>query len=176
VDDGRVRYVAASTHSHKMGAWLGSLRLDDDDDVDDDDGVPVLDAMMLRYNMAHKSAAERISFPVCAEAGIPVMAFTTTRWNKLQAGHPSCRRRPPTTPECLSFALSSSKKPSPKPWPVEVVLHSARTTDELNEALDCLSPHFAMTDSEAKEWRDYGDLGWNNYDGFDEYPEEQKQY
>lgn len=195
VNEGRVRYIAASTHSHRVGAWLGSLR--SDGGGENNGGKqrggscpPLLDAMMLRYNMAHKSAAESMSFPVCAKAGIPVLAFTTTRWNRLQAGHPTLtndggkddeneavQRRPPTTPECLSFALSPSLPPgkSPAPWPVEIVLHSARTTSELNEAMDCLSPSSRMTAKEARTWRDYGDLEWNDLDGFDEYPEEQNE-
>ena len=82
VDDGRVRYVAASTHSHRVGAWLGSLQSLSTNDSEDSDRMDatILDAMMLRYNMAHKSAAENISFPACAKAGIPVVGFTTTRW------------------------------------------------------------------------------------------------
>jgi aryl-alcohol dehydrogenase-like predicted oxidoreductase len=197
VNEGRVRYVAASTHSHRVGARLGSLRSDSEGENKggiqrDRSCPPLLDAMMLRYNMAHKTAAESISFPVCAELRIPCLAFTTTRWNRLQAGHPTMtngssgddedeavhrQSRPPTTTECLSFALSPSfpfGKPS-APWPVEIVLHSARSTDELNEAMDCLSPSSIMTANEARKWRGYGDLEWNDLDGFDEFPEEQNE-
>ncbi len=165
IESGKVRYVAASTHSHNVGAWLGSLK--------DENESPFLDAMMLRYNMAHRSAAERISFPACSGADIPVLAFTTTRWNRLQDGHPDAgpSMHPPTTPQCLSFALASRKKP----WPVEIALHSARDSDELEEAMACLSRNSAITDKEDKEWRNYGDLKWNDIDGFDEYPEEQTQ-
>lgn len=168
VNDGRVRYVAASTHSHRVGAWLGSL-------VSEESSKPLLDAMMLRYNMAHKSAAERISFPVCSDAEIPVMAFTTTRWNRLQAGHSDWKNDPPTSSECISFALSSHSNESPEPWPVQVVLHSARTTEELKEAMGCLSQPFPMTEKEKSQWKNYGDLEWNDMDGFDEYPEEKKE-
>jgi hypothetical protein len=179
---GKVRYVAASTHSHKVGAWLGSLRRKKNESGDNN--KPFLDAMMLRYNMAHKIAAEEISFPVCAEAGIPVLAFTTTRWNRLQAGHHSAAATaamppPPETPDCLSFALvpsspswTSPPKPKSMAWPVEIVLHSARDTEELGEAMACLSPKDVDV---SRRWRDYGDLDWNDLDGFDEYPEEQKQ-
>lgn len=165
IESGKLRYVAASTHSHRVGAWLGSLR--------DENEQPLLDAMMLRYNMAHRSAAEQLSFPVCSEAEIPVLAFTTTRWNRLQNGHPDAdpTMQPPTTPECLSFALSSTKTP----WPVEIALHSARDSDELEEAMACLSRNSFITEKEDKKWRDYGDLKWNDIDGFDEYPEEQNR-
>jgi len=29
-----------------------------------------------------------------------------------------------------------------------------------------------MTEKDAAVWREYGDLEWNDLDGFDEYPEE----
>lgn len=165
IESGKVRYVAASTHSHRVGAWLGSLT--------DKNESPLLDAMMLRYNMAHRSAAERISFPACSKADIPVLAFTTTRWNRLQDGHPDAdaSMRTPTTPQCLSFALASRTTP----WPVEIALHSARDSNELEEAMACLSRNSAITQKEDKDWREYGDLKWNDIDGFDEYPEEQTQ-
>lgn len=168
IKSGKVRYVAASTHSHKVGAWLGSLTSEKSD-------APLLDAMMLRYNMAHRSAAENISFPVCSEQGIPVLAFTTTRWNRLQDGHKSWTKSLPTTPDCLSFALSPVAGKLPNSWPVQVVFHSARDCDELKEAMECLSRSSAMTESEDSEWREYGDLEWNDNDGFDEYPEEQSR-
>eukprot|EP00534_Pseudo-nitzschia_fraudulenta_P008052 CAMPEP_0201149360 /NCGR_PEP_ID=MMETSP0851-20130426/10667_1 /ASSEMBLY_ACC=CAM_ASM_000631 /TAXON_ID=183588 /ORGANISM="Pseudo-nitzschia fraudulenta, Strain WWA7" /LENGTH=372 /DNA_ID=CAMNT_0047425737 /DNA_START=193 /DNA_END=1311 /DNA_ORIENTATION=+ len=188
VRDGKIRYVGASTHSHVVGAWMGSLARSEGDDRESDNdkestAAPILDAMMLRYNMAHKHAAEHYSFPACAKAGIPVMAFTTTRWNRLQEGHPDWNngddessssnrpKRPPTTPECLSFAL----QPNNEEWPVEIVLHSARDREELNESVPCLLPATTEAVQEAKSsWREYGDLEWNDIDDFDEYPEEIK--
>ena len=102
--------------------------------------------------------------------------------NRLQAGHPNwpnkddeISRRNPTTSECLSFALSSSSRMSREPWPVQIVLHSARTADELEEAMACLSQSTSMTEKDAAVWREYGDLEWNDLDGFDEYPEERTQ-
>jgi aryl-alcohol dehydrogenase-like predicted oxidoreductase len=116
VDEDKVRYVIASTHSHRVGRALA--------------GATMLDAIMLRYNMSHKRAAETISFPQALKKNIPVIAFTTTRWNRLQ------RKASPTinTADCLKFAL---KHPA-----VEVVLHSARDEDELNNAL---SPLFSCS-------------------------------
>ncbi|VEU41033.1 unnamed protein product [Pseudo-nitzschia multistriata] len=199
VRDGSVRYVGASTHSHSVGAWLGSLdRGEERDNDNDNDGasspLPLLDAMMLRYNMGHKAAAEALSLPVCAERGIPVLAFTTTRWNRLQDGHPDWGQRAPTTPECLSFALSASsdeRGASAGPdaptttedgagRPIEIVLHSARDAEELGEGMSCLDSSFVPPTIDAGNraavaiWRDYGDLEWNDMDGFDEYPEEQQ--
>ncbi|KAK1746981.1 putative glucosidase 2 beta subunit-like protein [Skeletonema marinoi] len=70
VRENRVRYVMASTHSHRVGRALS--------------GAASLDAIMLRYNMSHRKAAETISFPKALESNIPVLAFTTTRWNRFK--------------------------------------------------------------------------------------------
>ena len=131
-----VRYVMASTHSHRVGRALAS--------------GSNLDALMLRYNMNHKKAAETISFPEAINHNIPVLAFTTTRWNRLQ------RDSSPTvtTSDCIKFALNHQA--------VEVVLHSARDEDELEDALLPLfsSPGECQWMSESK----YNDLR-SYYDG-----------
>ena len=147
VDAGKVRYIAASTHSHVVGAALAKHA-----------GI---DALMLRYNMAHKYAAESLSFASCLIYNKPVIAFTSTRWNALQRNHESWDEDPPTTGDCLSFALAVSP-------PVEVLLHSARDEVELEEALNGIQK---MPREEVLKWKMYGDLNWND-DGFDEYPEE----
>jgi len=227
IREGRVRYVAASTHSHAVGAQLASLSLADDDDETENENEanekedrprsrrrprrprPMLDAIMLRYNMAHATAAEALSFPVCSLRSLPVLAFTTTRWNRLQEGHPDwpTDKPVPTTPDCLEFALrgkwdrdtrermttrttsttmmtstSTTMEDDSGEWPIEIALHSARTVDELHEAMECLaSPSCSAPSPEAEAkakaatlWRDYGALNWNDKDGFDEYPEEQR--
>ena len=88
---GEIRYVAMSTHDFA-------------------DAVPLIesgkiDVAMLRYNMAHKTA-EREAFPACVKAGTPVLAFTTTRWNTLQSGHKGWDDEPPSTADCISYALT----------------------------------------------------------------------
>lgn len=148
----KVRYVMASTHSHRVGRLLAS--------------GSNLDALMLRYNMNHKKAAETISFPEAINRNIPVLAFTTTRWNRLQ------RNSSPTvtTSDCIKFALNHQA--------VEVVLHSARDEDELEDALLplflCPDQCQWMSESKNDDLRTYygGDeIDWND-DGFDEYPDE----
>lgn len=152
VRENKVRYVMASTHSHKVGRALA--------------GAAILDAIMLRYSMSHRKAAETISFPVALENDIPVIAFTTTRWNGLQ------RTASPTvtTADCLTFALQHPA--------VEVVLHSARDEDELDDALlpiisCCSDRSHWMPDSKYDDLCAYYDdeMAWNN-DGYDEYPDE----
>ena len=142
----------------------------------------LFDALVLRYNMSHKVAAESLSLPRALENGVPAVAFTTTRWNRL------LQQRCPTTSEnkdddarddvaitsadCIEFAL---RHPA-----VEAVLHSARDEDELREALSPLlhrrlSAGFGLADDdEYNALRAHGmdEAMWNEDDSFDEYPEE----
>lgn len=151
-EKGLVRHVGASTHSHRVGAALAI-----------NEG---LDTLMLRYSMSHQNAANRLSFPACSKERKPVLAFCTTRWNKLQNGHDQWNGDSPTTGDCLSFALAT------KPSPVEIVLHSARDEVELDEAL--LGFRSEMPNDELDSWSAFGRLSWNQ-DGFDEYPEESRE-
>ena len=148
VDEGKVRYCGISTHSHVVGAVLA--------------GVEEVDALMIRYNLAHKDAAEEVTFPAARENSKPVIAFTTTRWNDLQEGGPNA----PTTAECLSFALGKQASP-----PVEAVLHSARDEDELREAMEGIQ--MGLGEEDETRLRLYGEsIEAANEDFFDEYPEE----
>ena len=130
VEGGLVRYIAASTRAT----------------LAEESGV---DALILRYSMPHKDAAESISFPACIRENKPVLAFTTTRWNALQEGHGDWDGPAPTTGECLAFALASSP-------PVQVVLHSARDECELNDAMKGLVEN--VSDVEVDKWKSYRDL------------------
>ncbi len=152
VKEGYVRYVGISTHSHTVGAALSKSSN--------------VDALMLRYGLSHKYAAEQLSFPAATENGKPVIAFTTTRWNSLQGGldkqiWPSGDA--PTSGDCLSFAFQPH-------LPIEVVLHSARDEDELKESIGGMR---ILTEEEIITWRSYGDIfEFANEDSFDEYPAE----
>mmetsp|Transcript_15681 Transcript_15681/g.33759 ORF Transcript_15681/g.33759 Transcript_15681/m.33759 type:complete len:168 (+) Transcript_15681:878-1381(+) len=164
----------ASTHSHVVGAALASAKLLPSSHPE----TPAFDALMLRYSMSHRNAAESLSFPKAMENNIPVLAFTTTRWNRLQSDPPPSTMMMdgfrPTTSECLKFALHHPA--------VEVVLHSARDEEELDEALlPLLSSSLAtskrtgwLSEEECEQWRVYGsdEARWNEDDAFDEYPEE----
>jgi len=155
VEQGKVRYLAASTHSHEVGR---SLSLTDD-----------FDALMLRYNMSHRKAAESLSLPAAQERGTPVIAFTTTRWNRLQEESPA-EMTPPTTSDCLKFALQNEA--------IEIVLHSARDEDELDDSLlplfESTTKNRWVSGEEYSRWVSYGsdEKGWNIDDDFDEYPHE----
>lgn len=148
IEEGKVRYCGISTHSHVVGAVLAR--------------VADVDALMIRYNLSHKDAAEEVTFPAARENNKPVIAFTTTRWNTLQEGGPNA----PTTAQCLSFALG--KKASP---PVEAVLHSARDEDELREAMEGIQ--MGLEEEEEAKLRLYGEpIEAANEDYYDEYAEE----
>ena len=164
--EGKVRYVMTSTHCHLVGKVLASATLPSD--------TPAFDALMLRYNMSHKNAAESLSLPSAIQNNVPILAFTTTRWNRLQSDPPTNTGPYPTTADCLKFALQHSA--------VDIVLHSARDEKELDDAilplLSCSTseqPNWLST-NEYEQWRTYGsdENEWNEDDCFDEYPEESK--
>ena len=169
--DGKVRHVMASTHSHVVGKALALATLSDDG------MTPAFDGLMLRYSMSHKNAAESLSLPAALERNIPVLAFTTTRWNRHQTANPptttSGDTQPPSSADCIKFALDHPA--------VEVVLHSARDEEELEESLlPILSASSNgqystwLSKKERDCWRTYGsdEKLWNENDSFDEYPEE----
>ena len=127
-----------------------------------------LDPLLL----SHKNAAESLSLSAALENNIPVLAFTTTRWNRLQSNSPNNDRPYPTTSDCIKFALQHPG--------VEIVIHSARDEAELDDAILPLLSASATKQSawlsadEYDQWRIYGndEVKWNDDDSFDEYPEE----
>lgn len=125
-----------------------------------------VDALMLRYNMSHRIAAEKISLPMAQQMSKPVIAFTTTRWNALQQQRGMTDSHSPSTRDCLSFALSATD------GIIQYVLHSARDESELIESMDGLTNE--MSPEDIQKWKAYGasELDWNDLDGFDEYPYE----
>ena len=126
--EGKIRYVMASTHSHSVGSALASATLPSGKDTS------AFDGLMLRYNLSHRVAAESLSLPKALEKNIPVLAFTTTRWNRLQSDPPMVADSLPSTSDCLKFALHHPA--------VEIVLHSAR--DYGNELDEALPPLFSQ--------------------------------
>jgi hypothetical protein len=80
--------------------------------------------------MAHAKAEWRL-FPVARARDVPVVAFTTTRWNSLQKGHPRWDGDPPSTATCMRWAEAHPA--------VQVVLNSAPDVAYLGEWADELS-------------------------------------
>lgn len=110
-----------------------------------------MDLLMARYNMAHTKAEWRL-FPVAEARDVPVVAFTSTRWNSLQKGHPRWTEEPPTTAKCVQFAANHPA--------VQVVLNSAVDVETLSECCDELSEDALekMSPKEMDKWREYGEL------------------
>ena len=154
-----------SWHSHEVGSVLASTKLDN--------GItPAFDGLMLRYSMSHRNAAESISLPKALDNNIPVLAFTTTRWNRLQNNPRTDNTNSyPTTSDCIKFALQHPA--------IDIVIHSARDEDELDDAILPLISTGSkqstwLSEDEYIGWRMYGndEVKWNKDDSFDEYPEE----
>jgi aryl-alcohol dehydrogenase-like predicted oxidoreductase len=107
-DEGKVRALAISCHDRPMARAL----------VDE----LGLDAMMIRYNAAHRGA-EREIFATLPSPRPGVISYTATRWGKLLK--PLGGLGPMTGPECYRFALTHPA--------VDVVLSGAKTIDELRD-------------------------------------------
>ena len=136
---GTVRHVAASTHSFDLACKLASSRL--------------LDCIMLRYNMAHRTV-EKDAFPTALACGVPVFSFTSTRWNTLQGGHKRWDGELPDTGDCIDFALAHPA--------VAHNISSIRTLEELETAASTLARLAELGEAEhaaaLETWREYGTL------------------
>ena len=126
-----------------------------------------LDFLMARYNMAHVKS-ERTLFPLATARNVPVVAFTTTRWNSLQrepAPEGWTEGAPPTTAECMRWALAADDA-------VEVVLNSAPTTGDARGVVRGLGGSRGRgRDGRGRggKWRRYGELVYEEDAPFETY-------
>ena len=133
-EKGRIRYVGVSTHNPRI-----ALNLIENQQCD---------VLMYRYNMAHRKAEVDI-LPAARQAGIPVVAFTCTRWGTLLEKPANWSEAPPTAADCYRFALQHPG--------VRLALTSPATKAELESNLSVLhAPPLAP--QELARWRRYGDL------------------
>jgi aryl-alcohol dehydrogenase-like predicted oxidoreductase len=138
-DEGKIRAIGVSGHNR---AFLGKLASEGD-----------VNAVMLRYNAAHRGA-ERDIFPCLAAHNPGVISYTATRWTALL-------RRPkawpegariPTAGECYRFVLSNPH--------VHTVLTAPRSERELRENIAAV--HKGPLDEEdMKFMRQFGDAVYN---------------
>lgn len=93
-EDPRVRGVAISTHDRKLAGRLAAEQ--------------TLDALMIRYNAAHRGAEQDL-FPYLAERRPAVIGYTATRWRYLlRRPHGWPKDRPvPDAGMCYRFVLSN---------------------------------------------------------------------
>ncbi len=131
---GYIRYVGVSTHNRAIA--LDMIR------------DQRCDVLMHRYNMAHRKAEVDV-LPVAAQANIPVVAFTSTRWGTLLRSPTSWLHDPPTAPDCYRFSLQPSAIP--------VVLTSPANLTELTANLSVLQAS-PLAPQELVHWQQYGDL------------------
>ncbi|MDZ4870979.1 MAG: hypothetical protein CLLPBCKN_000367 [Chroococcidiopsis cubana SAG 39.79] len=137
-EKGLVRYVGVSTHNRAIALELikrGKCEL-----------------LMHRYNMAHRKAEESV-LPSAQTAGIPVIAFTCTRWGTLLKGHPNWQEKPPTAADCYRYVLSHGA--------VRLALTAPQNLQQLQENLAVL-PAPPLSPAEIARWQAYGDLIYGN--------------
>jgi len=140
---GLIRYVGATTHNRAIALDLinsGKCEL-----------------LMHRYNMAHRKAQEEV-FPMAQEAGIPVIAFTCTRWAQLLQGHPNWQGAIPTAADCYRYALHQKA--------VRMALTAPQTPAELEENLSVLQVR-ELSAQQLEQLEEYGALVYG--DGQDRF-------
>jgi predicted aldo/keto reductase-like oxidoreductase len=134
--DGVVRRLGITSHQRPLAAQIA--RGGD------------LDALMIRYNAAHRGA-EREVFPVTDAHGIPVIAYTALRWGALL--RPTPDDPPgfvvPAAPDCYRFVLQSSS--------VAVTLAAPHTRAELEQDLEVLRVTGPLPAAEYARLAKHGD-------------------
>ena len=141
--EGRIRYVGATTHNRPMAVELiESGRID---------------ILMHRYNMAHRGAEEQV-LPAALNAGVPVVAFTCTRWGSLLTGHRDWDGPVPTAADCYQYVLHHPA--------VDIALTAPTTPAQLQENLIALKGA-AQPPENLPLWEAYGKLVYG--DGTDAF-------
>ncbi len=132
-ESGKVKALAVSIHDRPMARQL----------VDE----LSLDALMIRYNAAHRGAEKDIFDSLDAKDRPGIIAYTATRWGKLLK--PMKGLGPMSAGECYRFAISHSK--------VDVVLTGPANYAELeaNAAAICQGP---LSPSRLAEVKSFGDV------------------
>jgi predicted aldo/keto reductase-like oxidoreductase len=116
-NDGVVRRLGITTHQRKLAAEAARSG--------------VLDALMIRYNAAHRGAETEV-FPVANEVNLPVITYTSLRWGALLHSTPDDPPgfEPARSPAWYRWVLQN---PS-----VAVTMAAPRNRADLDEALTVL--------------------------------------
>ncbi len=143
-DEGKIRWIAVSTHARRYAA---ALVMQDK-----------LDVLMMRYNAAHRGAEQEI-FPFLAVSSPGVVSYTATCWGRLL-------RRPrgwpldapvATAGQCYRFVLSDPH--------VHVCLTAPRSEAQLRENLSALD-RGPLDEHEMAFMRRFGDAVHARYGRF----------
>ena len=138
-EEGKVRAIGLSCHNR---AFLGRLAASGD-----------VNALMLRYNAAHRGA-ERDIFPHLAAHNPGVISYTATRWTALLRRPKSYPKdaRIPTAGECYRFVLSNPH--------VHAVLTAPRNERELRENIAAVQDG-PLDEEDMRFMREFGDAVHN---------------
>lgn len=133
-EKGLIRYVGATVHNRPLALELIE--------------AGACDVLMHRYNMAHRGAEEKV-LPAARQAGIPVIAFTCTRWGSLLSARPDWQGKVPRAADCYRYAL---RHPA-----VRLALTAPQTRTQLESNLRVLQAP-RLTHHEVVLWQEYGTL------------------
>jgi aryl-alcohol dehydrogenase-like predicted oxidoreductase len=134
--EGKVRAIGISTHNRNFAGKLAA------------EGE--LDALMIRYNAAHRGAEEDI-FPYLDKHNPGIVSYTATRWSYLirRPRKWPKEERIPTAAMCYRFVLSNPH--------VHVCLTAPRKMRELEENLAALNDG-PLSEEEIEFMRKFGDV------------------
>ena len=134
-EEGKVRFVGMSCHDRKFAGRMAA------------EGA--LDALMIRYNAAHRGAEQDI-FPRLASHNPGVVSYTATRWTYLLRAPKRwpAGGRVPDAGLCYRFVLSHPA--------VHIVLTAPRSVRELDQNIDAVE-RGPLAEDDASFMRSFGD-------------------
>jgi aryl-alcohol dehydrogenase-like predicted oxidoreductase len=141
-ESGLVRAVAVSCHDRKFAAQLAR------------EGT--LDAIMIRYNAAHRGAETEI-FPQLPDSDPAVIAYTATRWSYLVRRPRGYKGPLPTAGMCYRFVLSNPA--------VDVCLTAPSNMRQFDENLEEVR-RGPLAEDEMRFMREFGDVVYGRYKYF----------
>jgi aryl-alcohol dehydrogenase-like predicted oxidoreductase len=158
---GQVGMIGMTSHQRAMAAAIGAGELLPKEDALPDglDPSRPLDALMLRYNAAHRGADKDV-FPVTVPIGLPVVVYTCLRWGALMKPTPEDPEdyAVPAAPEWYRYALAN---PS-----VAVALMAPNGRAELDQDLALLDDWRPPSDPDHRAMTDHGDRVYRTAGGF----------
>jgi aryl-alcohol dehydrogenase-like predicted oxidoreductase len=134
--DGAVRSIGITSHQRPLAADMARSGF--------------LDAIMIRYNAAHRGA-EREVFPTTQPLGLPVIAYTALRWGALLRSTPE---DPPgfVVPGATAWYRFALQHPA-----VTVTLSAPQTRAELDEDLGVLDMAGPLSNAEYASLAQHGE-------------------
>jgi predicted aldo/keto reductase-like oxidoreductase len=135
-EEGRVRLLGLTSHQRPLAAEVA--------------GTGLIDALMIRYNAAHRGAEKEV-FPVTTALGLPVIAYTCLRWGNLLRATPS---DPPGWPVPRAPAWYRFVLQNPA---VSVALMAPDDRAQLEEDLTVLHPWRDLSPEEYRDLQGHGD-------------------